>query len=106
MAKGFDLSKFSDDELLALNHQIIATLKSRSAQTKDEQFAGITPGQRLSFLGPEGNPIIGTVLRINKNSVTIATEHGTWRIDPGFIQREKVTGSATGKVLRMHPHKK
>ena len=102
MAKTFDLSRLSDDELIELNHKIVALLKARQRQSHHQSILNFERGARISFQGPEGRLLHGTIARVNQKSLTIDTEHGTWRIDPSFVVKEKATATSKRKVLKLH----
>ena len=97
-----DLYKLSDDELFDLNREIVALLKARHRLSNRNELSAFDLGDRVSFQGPERGTISGTIVRVNQKSLTIATEHGTWRIDPSFVVKEKGAKSSNGKVLKLH----
>jgi len=101
MTKTPDLHKLSDDELIELTHEIVDLLKARHRRSHRKQLLSFDPGERISFRGPEGGLLSGTIKRVNQKSLTIATEHGTWRIDPSFVVKGKAGKPESGKVLKL-----
>lgn len=101
MAKNLDLRKLSDRELLSLNHEIVALLRTRHRHNHRNELSTFDRGAKVSFQGPEGKPLSGTIVRVNQKTLTIATEHGTWRIDPCFVVDAKAPKENGGKLLKL-----
>lgn len=102
MKKTLNLAQMSDDELLSLNHEIIDLLMARQRQERREGLLAFDVGERVSFQGPEGRPINGTIKRVNQKTLTISTDHGLWKIDPGFVLKDKPSKASRGKILTLH----
>ena len=102
MKKMHNLDQMSDDELLRLNREIVAALMARQHQEQRKELLAFTVGDRVSFQGPEGRPISGTIKRVNKKTLTIVTAHGLWKIDPGFVLKAKSVKAGRSKVLTLH----
>ena len=101
MAKNPDLHKLSDNELLSLNHEIVALLRTRHRHDRRQELSTFNRGTQVSFRGPEGKPLSGTIVRVNQKTLTIATEHGTWKIDPCFVLKAKAATENGGKLLKL-----
>lgn len=101
MEKFRDLENFSDAELLGLNQAIISVIKARHRLNRDKKIRSFCRGERIVFKGPEGGLIDGEILRVNQKSLTVSTEHGTWRIDPAFVTTGGPSKKADGKVIKM-----
>lgn len=103
MSRGIDVSKLSDDELFALNQEILAVVKARHRLQHRRKLLSFDVGDRVDFKAPEGGQRIrGTVVRVNQKSVTIATEGGIWRVDPSFVAKEKTpTKTKNGNVFQI-----
>ncbi len=97
MAKKPDLKSFSDDELLDLSHEIMGLLLARQRRDQRQELLAFDRGARVSFKGPDGNSISGMIVRVNQKTLTIATERGTWRIDPCFVVMPK---GSSGKSIK------
>ena len=102
MKKKPNLASMSDDELLSLNHEIIDLLMVRQRQEQRDGLLALSVGEQVSFQGPEGRPISGTIKRVNQKTLTIVTDHGQWKIDPCFVLKDKATKASRGKVLTLH----
>ena len=99
MTKTIDLSRLSDDELLRLNHEIIALLKARQRHGSRRELLAFDLGEAVTFKSPEGGAINGTIVRVNQKTLTIATDHGVWRVAPCFVQKAQTTGRPRGAKL-------
>ena len=102
MKKTPNLAQMSDDELLSLNKEIIALLMARQRHEQREGLLAFDVGERVSFQGPEGRPINGTIKRVNQKTLSIVTDHGLWKIDPCFVLKDKAAKASRGKVLTLH----
>ena len=96
------LTHMSDDELLSLNHEIIDLLMARQREEKQNDLSAFGVGERVSFQGPEGQPISGTIKRVNQKTITVVTDYGQWKIDPCFVLKDKPAKAVRGKVLTLH----
>jgi hypothetical protein len=95
-----DLRKLSDDDLLRLNHEIIALLKARHRHQERQELMAFDPGDAVIFEAPEGGrQMRGVVIRVNQKSLTIATDGGTWRVAPCFVKKDKDTSKSRGGKL-------
>ena len=102
MSKTPDFDIFSDEDLVMLNHAIIATLKERQGKRERQELRRFSVDQPVSFQGPEGGPLSGRIVRVNQKTLTIATEHGLWRIDPDYVVKEKTPKRDKGQILKLH----
>ena len=99
MAKTIDLTNLSDDELVRLNHEIIALVKARHRLQSRREMLAFDLGERVTFKSPEGGRVSGTIIRVNQKSLTLATEHGVWRVPPCAVSKEKAAGKPGGAKL-------
>ncbi len=59
-------------------------------------MADFDVGDRVSFQPDCGHEVIGTVVRLNRKTVTVvSTEGASWRVAPTFIK--KVSGDGDGE---------
>jgi len=50
-------------------------------------MTGFTRGDRVGFRAPDGRMLEGVVLRLNKKTVSIATDDGRqWNVAPGLLR--------------------
>ena len=88
MSIEIDLSKLTEEELVELNHEIVARLKVLRQMHRYEQMAAFRAGDRVSFMNDRGDVVSGIVVRFNHKSVTLHADNGErWRVSPGLLVR-------------------
>jgi hypothetical protein len=87
-----DLTKLTEAELIELNRRIIGRIKQLRQSRVNASMAVFNLGDRVSFT-PTGEPeVTGTVVRLNRKSVTVVTAEGMqWRVAPSLLT--KVAGA-------------
>ncbi len=85
-----DITTLNEDELLALNRQIVARLKYLQQKRTDERMIEFHVGDRVCF-EPEGQPAqFGVLVRHNRKTVTVLTDGGAqWNVSPALLHRVK-----------------
>lgn len=99
-----DITHLTADELVELNHQIIERLKMLETLETHKSMMQLHSGARVSFESPAGERIVGTVMKLNRKTVTVVTDAGRrWNVSPHLLALIKNVGS--GKVVDIRPHK-
>jgi len=85
-AMTIDIDKLTEAELVDLNHRIVERLRFIQQMRAHATMLKFRIGQRVSFR-PDGRaPVVGTVTRYNKRSVTVVTAEGQrWTVAPGLL---------------------
>ncbi len=88
MSRDVELSRFTEDELIALNRRIVERLELlRQARTYDA-MACFETGDSVTFTPECGHVVVGTVVRLNKKTITVVAKDGRqWRVAPSFLSR-------------------
>jgi hypothetical protein len=96
MSRDIDLSSFTEQELVELNRRIVERIKMlRQARTFND-MARFELGDTVSFTPECGHVVVGTVVRLNKKTITVAAKDGNqWRVAPSFLSR--VTDAETAQ---------
>jgi hypothetical protein len=91
-----NIDELSEEELVELNHKIVARLRFLRQMRSHAQMLDYRIGERVGF-NPEGQAkVIGTLTRYNKKSVTIITDSGQhWNVHPGLLH--KIQAEKPGK---------
>lgn len=89
---GHDVRSFIDlmdlDELIKLNKYVVKRIRLISDTKVMEKVHDFELLEKVYFLDDKGNRIDGTVIRLNKKTVTIKTGSGMeWRVSPHFLKR-------------------
>ncbi|MBN2382225.1 hypothetical protein JXQ70_05025 [bacterium] len=88
------IKRLNEDDLLFLNRLIVERLKLISQARSTSQMARFTKGDRVSFLLRDGRVIEGIVLRLNKKTVSVATDDGfQWNVAPAMLRLVSSVGS-------------
>ncbi len=83
------LELLTRDELLQLNRIIIERVRIMQQIEAHGQMMNLRIGQRVQFTATDGRLIKGVLVRMNRKSVTIATDDGhEWRVSPTFVRGE------------------
>ena len=84
------VNRLSEDDLRFLNRLIVERLKLISQARATTLLANFTKGDRVVFRTSEGRRVEGTVLRLNKKSVSVVTDDGhQWNFSPGLLNLVK-----------------
>ncbi len=83
-----NIDAFSEEELVELNHKIVARLRMLSAMRSHTAMLDFRIGEKVKFHA-EGQPeLAGTLTRYNKKTVTVITENGQhWNVAPGLLSK-------------------
>lgn len=74
-----DIDSLSEEELIELNHKVLARLRFLHQMRSHSAMLGFRIGERVKF-HPDGRPaVFGTLTRYNKKTVTVVTDSATAR---------------------------
>jgi hypothetical protein len=76
-----DVEKLSQEELYDLYRKIVRRINALHRSRVAEKLQEFDIGDEVSF-EHEGDIITGTVIRVNKKTLSIRTDRGHWYIDP------------------------
>ncbi len=80
------IKHLNEDDLRFLNRMIVERLKLISQARATTLMVSFTKGDRAGFQTSDGRKIEGTVLRLNKKTVSIVTDDGhQWNVPPGLL---------------------
>jgi hypothetical protein len=83
-----DLTGYTEEELIELNRRVVERIKVLREQRCASAMTEFGVGDRVSFHPECGHEVIGTVIRLNRQSVTVVTTEGRhWRVAPGFLKK-------------------
>ena len=81
------IKRLNEEDLLFLNRLIVERLKLISQAKSTSLMASFTKGDRVGFQAPDGRMLEGIVLRLNKKTVSVATDDGNqWNVAPGLLR--------------------
>jgi len=87
------IKRLNEEDLLFLNRLIVERLKLISQARATTLMTSFTKGDRVGFQAPDGRMMEGMVLRLNKKTVSIATDDGDrWNVVPGLLRLVQSAG--------------
>ncbi len=93
-----DISQLTADELVELNHRIVERLKVLEALETHKSMMQLYSGARVSFVSPAGERIVGTVMKLNRKTVSVVTDAGRrWNVSPHLLA--PIKKEPLGKVV-------
>ena len=94
--KSVNIDALSEEELVELNHKIVARLRFLSQMRSHSEMLDFRIGEKVKF-HPSGHPeLIGTLTRYNKKTVSIVTDNGQrWNVAPQLLDRSRSKVSAS-----------
>jgi hypothetical protein len=83
-----DIDSLSEEELVELNHKIVARLRFLHQMRSHSAMLDFRIGERVRF-HPDGRPrLTGTITRYNKKTVTVITDSGEhWTVAPTLLTK-------------------
>jgi len=86
--KDIDLSGYTEAELVALNRRVVERISELRQARIRSTMTELRVGDKVSFEPESGREIVGTIIRLNQKSVTVATPEGSqWRVTPTLLSR-------------------
>ena len=81
------IKRLNEDDLHFLNRLIVERLNLLTQARSTSLMADFTRGDRVGFQAPDGRMLAGVVIRLNKKTVSIATDDGhQWNVAPGLLR--------------------
>lgn len=89
-----DLDSLSEDELVDLNHRVVARLRALRDARAHFGMMEFRIGDRVAFQPPGRAAVSGMVTRYNRKTVTVITDDGhQWNVPPSLLSK---SGAAHG----------
>ena len=98
--------------MIDLNRRIVDRIRIVRQTRYRDSMAEFNVGDRVTFEPDCGHEVIGTVVRLNRKSVTVATADGhQWRVSPTLLNRAPTEGSRdvvenTAQVMSLAEHRR
>ncbi|MDO3615300.1 hypothetical protein Q3O97_05530 [Ralstonia pseudosolanacearum] len=81
-----DIDKLDEAQLRDLNRRIVERLRFLQQMRAHNAMLKLSIGDRVTFVGNEGQEVRGRVVRYNRKTVTVLAENGEqWRVSPGML---------------------
>ena len=83
-----DIDRFTEAELIALNHRIVARLRFFNQMRAHSDMLEFRIGDRVTFRSPGAGQVDGMLTRYNRKTVTVITEDGRqWNVSPSLLRK-------------------
>lgn len=87
-APKIDLTLLSEEELIELNRKIVDRLRLIRDAKAHHQMLELQPGDSVFFTSELGQKITGTIVKLNRKTVSLCTHDGHhWRVSPSLLTR-------------------
>ncbi|HWF13872.1 MAG TPA: hypothetical protein VG272_09080 [Candidatus Acidoferrales bacterium] len=86
--KNLDIDSLTEEDLVELNHKIVARLRFLSQMRAHSAMLDFRIGERVKF-SPGGRlEVFGVLTQYNKKTVTVITDSGEhWNVAPGLLKK-------------------
>jgi hypothetical protein len=82
------LNELNYEELITLNRAIAARVKQLNLLRAQSELQRFSVGNQVQFMSSAGDLIIGTIVRLNKKTVSLVTEEGNrWKVSPSLLTK-------------------
>jgi hypothetical protein len=101
-----DIDSLSENELIELNHKVVARLRFLSQMRSHSAMLDFRVGERVKFRRDGDHELVGTLIRYNKKTVTVVTDAGQhWNVSPSLLTRANppATAHANGAGIARFP---
>ena len=103
-----DIDALSEDELIELNHKVVARLRFLGQMRSHAAMLDFRIGEKVRFR-PDGHPeLTGTITKYNKRTVTVITDGGQhWNVSPGLLKKAAAAqqGASDSTVVQISERK-
>ncbi len=110
MTHDVDLTKMPEQDLIDLNRRIVSRLKHLHQARRYQELARFNIGDNVSFTPECGHVVIGTIVRLNQKTATVAAKDGvSWRVSPALLSKVaegEQLGSQRAVVVSLAAHTK
>jgi len=85
-----NIDDLTEEELLVLNHRIVARLKFLESYHTHKEMMRFVPGDKVSFVPQGRDALFGVLVKFNKKTATIINESGhKWNVSPHLLRNIK-----------------
>ena len=89
------IKRLNEEDLLFLNRLIVERLKLIAQARATTLMTSFARGDRVCFQAPDGRMLEGMVLRLNKKTISVATDDGhQWNVSPGLLRLVQSVGDS------------
>ena len=94
----FDIDSLSEEDLIELNHKIVARLRFLTQMRSHRRMLDFRIGERVKFRPDGSREITGILTQYNKKTVTVIADSGEhWRVAPGLLTKVETAQAASAR---------
>ena len=102
-----DIDRLSEEELIELNHKIVARLRFLREMRSHAEMLDFRIGERVAFHPPGREDLVGVLTRYNKKTVTVITDDGQhWNVAPSLLTKVRSAGGGQAQSPTLVPFAK
>ena len=95
-----DIDRLTEDELVDLNHRIVARLRFLHQMRAHAEMLEFKIGDRVMFQPPGQGQAEGMLTRYNKKTVTVITDDGRqWNVSPELLRLSRVVSPTAAHTV-------
>ena len=100
-----NIDQLNEAELINLNRRIVERLRLLQQVRAHVHMLEYKIGDRVSFQSADGVPIVGTLTKYNRKTVSVITDQGhQWNVSPTLLKRVDGQKTPESMVTRIiHP---
>ena len=99
-----DIDSFSEEELIELNHKIVARLRFLQEMRSHAVMLDFRIGERVRFRPNGRAEVVGILTRYNKKSVTVITDSGEhWNVAPNLLSKLESSPAPASQRYTLKP---
>jgi rRNA maturation protein Rpf1 len=97
-----DIDQLTEDELIELNRRIVERLKFLENMHAHREMMQFTPGEKVSFEVSGRGRQTGTIVKLNKKTVSVITDNGRkWNVSPQLHSKVKQVQEVSEKSAKV-----
>lgn len=101
-----DLTRFTEDELVALNRRIVERLRLMRSARQLVQLAHFSVGMQVEFIADDGRVMRGEITRLNRKTATVCCDSAVhWRVSPSLLRPLDAVTVSPAHVHRFPPRR-
>lgn len=96
-----DLTKYTETELVELNRRIVDRLQLVRSARHLTELSRFSVGTVVEFAADDGRLIRGAISRLDRQTATIVSTAGSWRVSPSLLRVPGESASAAPRIVPM-----
>lgn len=82
-----DITNLTEEELVELNRRVVKAIKAKRRMAAAGMASSLCIGDNVTFTGRRGEPMSGTVTKINRVKAKVRVGLSTWTVPMNMLTR-------------------